>query len=155
MDPLIVGSLGLGLMFGLIALHVPIGIAMGLAGFVSIWSMLGFGPALTLFATEPSSVMTSAELAVIPLFLLMGSFAGAAGLSSDIYRVAYAFLGHRKGGLALATIGGCAGFGAVCGSSIATAATMARIALPEMLERRLPPARSPPAASRRAARSAS
>jgi C4-dicarboxylate transporter, DctM subunit len=139
MDPLLVGSLGLALMFGLIALHVPIGIAMGLAGFVSIWSLLGFGAALTLFATEPSSVMTSAELAVIPLFLLMGSFAGAAGLSSDIYRVAYAFLGHRKGGLALATIGGCAGFGAVCGSSIATAATMARIALPEMLERRYHP----------------
>ncbi len=139
MDPLVLGSLGLALMFGLIALHVPIGVAMGLAGFVSIWSMLGFQAALTLFATEPSSIMTSAELAVIPLFLLMGSFAGAAGLSADIYRVAYAFLGHRKGGLALATIGGCAGFGAVCGSSIATAATMARIALPEMLERNYHP----------------
>jgi tripartite ATP-independent transporter DctM subunit len=135
MDPIIVGSFGIGLLFLLIALHVPIGVAMGLAGFVSIWALLGFDQALTLFATEPTSVMTSAELAVIPLFLLMGSFAGAAGLSSDIYRVAYAFLGHRRGGLALATIGGCAGFGAVCGSSIATAATMARIALPEMLER--------------------
>ncbi len=139
MDPLLVGALGIGLMFLLIALHVPIGVAMGLAGFISIWALLGFDQALTLFATEPTSVVTSAELAVIPLFLLMGSFAGAAGLSSDIYRVAYAFLGHRRGGLALATIGGCAGFGAVCGSSIATAATMARIALPEMLERRYQP----------------
>lgn len=139
MDPIIVGMLGIGLMFLLIALHVPIGVAMGLAGFISIGALLGFDQALTLFATEPTSVITSSELAVIPLFLLMGSFAGAAGLSSDIYRVAYAFLGHRRGGLALATIGGCAGFGAVCGSSIATAATMARIALPEMIERRYQP----------------
>jgi tripartite ATP-independent transporter DctM subunit len=135
MDPIVAGTIGIGLMFVFIALHVPIGVAMGLAGFFSIWALLGFDAALTLFATEPASAMTSAELAVIPLFLLMGSFAGAAGLSGDIYRVAYAFLGHRRGGLALATIGGCAGFGAVCGSSIATAATMARIALPEMLER--------------------
>jgi C4-dicarboxylate transporter, DctM subunit len=72
---------------------------------------------------------------VVPLFLLMGSFAGVSGLSSDIYRLAYAFIGHRNGGLALATIGGCAGFGAVCGSSVATAATMGRVALPEMLSR--------------------
>ena len=139
MDPLLTGSIGLAFMFVLIALQVPIGVAMGLAGFVSIWSIVGFEAAFTLFSTEPSSVMTSADFAVVPLFLLMGSFAGAAGLSSDIYRVAYAFLGHRRGGLALATIGGCAGFGAVCGSSIATAATMARIALPEMLERRYHP----------------
>jgi len=134
-DPLVIGVLGLALMFLLIALHVPIGVAMGLAGYVSIGFIIGFDKSITLFSTEPTSVISSAELAVIPLFLLMGSFAGAAGLSSDIYRVAYAFLGHRRGGLALATIGGCAGFGAVCGSSIATAATMTRIALPEMLER--------------------
>ena len=135
MDPIVAGTFGIGLMFVLIVLHVPIGVAMGLAGFIAIWALLGFDAALTLFGTEPTSTMTSAELAVIPLFLLMGSFAGAAGLSGDIYRVAYAFLGHYRGGLALATIGGCAGFGAVCGSSIATAATMARIALPEMLDR--------------------
>jgi len=134
-DPLLVGALGLALMFLLIALHVPIGVAMGLAGFVSIGVILGYGKSITLFSTEPTGIISSYELAVIPLFLLMGSFSGAAGLSADIYRVAYAFLGHRRGGLALATIGGCAGFGAVCGSSIATAATMTRIALPEMLER--------------------
>jgi len=139
MDPLVIGALGLALMFILIALHVPIGVAMGLAGFVSIGFIIGFDKSITLFSTEPTSVISSAELAVIPLFLLMGSFAGAAGLSSDIYRVAYAFLGHRRGGLALATIGGCAAFGAVCGSSIATAATMTRIALPEMLERHYKP----------------
>ena len=138
-DPLILGALGLGFMFVLIALHVPIGVAMGLAGLVSIGMILGFDKSVTLFSTEPTSVLSSHDLAVIPLFLLMGAFAGAAGLSADIYRVAYAFLGHRRGGLALATIGGCAGFGAVCGSSIATAATMARIALPEMLQRNYKP----------------
>jgi tripartite ATP-independent transporter DctM subunit len=69
----------------------------------------------------------------------MGSFAAAAGLSADIYRLAYALIGHRPGGLVLATIGGCAGFGAVCGSSVATAATFARIALPEMLKRKYEP----------------
>jgi C4-dicarboxylate transporter DctM subunit len=85
--------------------------------------------------SEYISAFSNADLAVIPLFLLMGSLAGVSGLSSDIYRLAYAFIGHRKGGLALATIGGCAGFGAVCGSSVATAATMGRVALPEMLAR--------------------
>ncbi|MDP6176024.1 MAG: TRAP transporter large permease, partial [Rhodospirillales bacterium] len=95
----------------------------------------GFGPAATLFATEPIGVISNLDLAVIPLFLLMGSFAGVSGLSADIYRLAYALVGHRRGGLALATIGGCAGFGAVCGSSLATAATMGRVALPEMLKR--------------------
>ena len=140
MDPLLVGSLGLGLVFLLIALHVPIGVAMGLAGFISIGILLDFEKSISLFSTEPTSIIASADFAVIPLFLLMGSFAAAAGLSADIYRFAYCFVGHYRGGLALATIGGCAGFGAVCGSSIATAATMTRIALPEMLERRYQPA---------------
>ena len=122
-------------MFVLIALHVPIGVAIGIAGVVGFGFLGGWGPAFSLIGTEYITVFTNAELAVIPLFLLMGSFAGVSGLSSDIYRLAYAFIGHRKGGLALATIGGCAGFGAVCGSSLATAATMGRVALPEMLQR--------------------
>src|SRR3546814_2284141 len=78
-----------------------------------------------------------------PLFpspTLFRSFAGAAGLSADLFRLAYALVGHRRGGLAMATIGGCAGFGAICGSSVATAATMARIALPEMQNRNYSPA---------------
>src|SRR5690606_31125033 len=75
------------------------------------------------------------ELAVVPLFLLMGSFATVSGLSSDIYRLAYALIGHRRGGLASATILGSAGIGAICGSSLATAATMSRVAMPEMVER--------------------
>ncbi len=135
MDPILLASLGLIGMFVLILLHVPIGIAMAVAGFVGFGFLSGFGPAASLFATEPVGVISNLDLAVIPLFLLMGSFAGVSGLSADIYRLAYALVGHRRGGLALATIGGCAGFGAVCGSSLATAATMGRVALPEMLNR--------------------
>lgn len=122
-------------MFVLIALHVPIGVAIGAAGVVGFGLLGGWKPAFSLIGTEYVTVFTNAELAVIPLFLLMGSFAGVSGLSADIYRLAYAFIGHRRGGLALATIGGCAGFGAVCGSSLATAATMGRVALPEMIDR--------------------
>ncbi len=122
-------------MFVLIALHVPIGVAMGVSGFVCVGLMLGWGPAISLLKTVPSGIVSNRELAVIPLFLLMGAFAGAAGLSADLYRLAYALVGHYRGGLAMSTIGGCAGFGAVCGSSVATAATMTRVALPEMLDR--------------------
>ncbi|HJO86928.1 MAG TPA: TRAP transporter large permease [Rhodospirillales bacterium] len=135
MDPILIALLGLIGMFALIALHIPIGVAMAISGAVGFGYLTGWRPAVSLFATEPVSIFASMDLAVIPLFLLMGSFAGISGLSSDIYRLAYAFVGHRRGGLALATIGGCAGFGAVCGSSLATAATLGRVALPEMLDR--------------------
>lgn len=135
MDPILIALLGMAGMFALIALHVPIGVAIGAAGVVGFGFLGGWSPAFSLMGTEYITVFSNAELAVIPLFLLMGSFAGVSGLSSDIYRLAYAFVGHRRGGLALATIGGCAGFGAVCGSSVATAATMGRVALPEMLQR--------------------
>ena len=135
MDPISIALLGMLGMFVLIALHVPIGAAIGIAGVVGFGLLAGWAPAFSLIGTEYVTVFTNAELAVIPLFLLMGSFAGVSGLSSDIYKLAYAFVGHRRGGLALATIGGCAGFGAVCGSSVATAATMGRVALPEMIDR--------------------
>jgi C4-dicarboxylate transporter DctM subunit len=102
--------------------------------------LAGVQPALSLLANEPASVITNLDLAVIPLFLLMGSLAAAAGLATDLYNLAYALAGHRRGGLALATIGGCAGFGAICGSGVATAATFGRVALPEMLKRGYSPA---------------
>ncbi|MEO1103834.1 MAG: TRAP transporter large permease [Pseudomonadota bacterium] len=127
---------GLGGMFALIILHVPIGVAMLLVGLVGIGQFIGFERALSLISAETYSAIGSESLAVIAIFLLMGSFATTAGLSGDLFRVANAFLGHRKGGLAAATIGGCAGFGAICGSSVATTATMARIAIPEMTRRR-------------------
>jgi tripartite ATP-independent transporter DctM subunit len=135
MDPLLIAVLGTIGMFVLIALHIPIGVAMALAGVIGFTFLVGWSPAVALLANGPVSVLSNMDLAVIPLFLLMGSFAGVGGLSSDIYRLAYATIGHRRGGLALATILGCAGFGAICGSSIATAATVGRVALPEMLKR--------------------
>src|SRR5512134_659566 len=140
MDPLLIAVLGTIGMFLLIALHIPIGVAMALAGVIGFTFLVGWSPAVALLANGPVSVLSNMDLAVIPLFLLMGSFAGVGGLSADIYRLAHATIGHRPGGLALATILGCAGFGAICGSSIATAATMGRVALPEMLKRGYSPA---------------
>ena len=139
MDPLALALLVLGGMFVLIFLHVPLGIAMGVSGVIGFGVLAGFKPALTLLASETASLFSSLDFAAIPLFLMMGAFATVAGLSEDLYRIAYALLGHRRGGLAMATIGGCAGFGAVCGSAIATAATFGKIALPQMLARRYSP----------------
>jgi TRAP-type mannitol/chloroaromatic compound transport system permease large subunit len=139
MDPILVASLGIGVMFLLIVLHVPIGIAMAVVGVAGFGMFSGFAPAVTILGTESSSAIGNVDLAVIPLFLLMGNFASVAGISGDIYNLAYTFLGHRRGGLALSTIGGCAFFGAICGSSPATAATFGRVALPEMLRRKYSP----------------
>jgi tripartite ATP-independent transporter DctM subunit len=108
---------------------------MGLVGLVGTALLLGTGPAFAVFGTVIVEYLTSDQLAVLPLFLIMGSFAGVAGLAQDIYDLAHTFLGHRRGGLALATIGGCAGFGTLTGSSIATTATIGQVALPEMQSR--------------------
>ena len=134
MDPLLIGFLGLAGIFVLIALHVPVGVAMALAGLLSFAALQSLGVGVTLFGSEPASVFANLDMGAIPLFLLMGGFSSAAGLSTDIYRLTYALVGHYRGGLAMATICGCAGFGAVCGSSVATVATMTRVALPEMLK---------------------
>ncbi|MEO1104880.1 MAG: TRAP transporter large permease subunit, partial [Pseudomonadota bacterium] len=133
MDPIVIGILGFCGMLGLIALHVPIGIAMAAAGVVGFYAITGnWSAALSMLGTETASAISSPELLVIPMFLLMGAFAGASGLAGDLYRLANVLIGHRRGGLAMATVAGCGGFGAACGSSIATTATMGRIALPEM-----------------------
>ena len=124
----------------LLLFGVPIGFAMLAVGLVGYALQSGWSPALTLLASETSGLLASVDLATVPLFLLMGTFASAAGFSRDIYRAAAAWFGHRRGGLAYATIGGCAAFGAVCGSSTATAATFAKAALPEMLRRGYSPA---------------
>lgn len=139
MDAFLLVGLGLLGMFVLIGLNVPIGVAMGVAGLVGFGLLAGVQPALALLATEPVASLASLDLLVIPLFLLMGNFASASGLSADIYAVAYSFIGHRRGGLALATILGSAGFGSICGSSLATTATMTRVALPEMMARNYRP----------------
>lgn len=139
MDPIIVAVIGVVFMFVLILLQVPIGIAMAVTGVLGFGVLQGFKPAVTIISTEASGAIANGDLAVIPLFLLMGNFATVGGHSTDIYNLAYAFLGHRKGGLALSTIAGCGFFGAVCGSSTATAATFGKVALPEMLERKYTP----------------
>jgi tripartite ATP-independent transporter DctM subunit len=123
-------------MLGLIALHVPIGIAMALAGVAGFYALTGnMGAAIAMLGSETAGAIASPELVIIPMFLLMGAFAGTSGLAGDLYRLSNALIGHRRGGLAMATVAGCGGFGAACGSSIATTATMARIALPEMEKR--------------------
>jgi C4-dicarboxylate transporter, DctM subunit len=136
LDPATFGSLGIIALFALILCQVPIGCAMitvGVVGFALAGG--GWAPAFTFLASEPSYVLSSTDLAAVPLFLLMGTFASVAGFSKDVYVAAAAFLGHRRGGLAYATIAGSAAFGAICGSSTATAATFAKVALPEMLDR--------------------
>ena len=116
-------------------LLVPLCASLALAGVLGAALLAGTAQALSVLGTEAASFLTNENLAVLPLFLIMGSFASASGLSSDIYRLAQALFGHFRGGLALATIGGCAGFGALTGSSLATAATIGQVALPEMRQR--------------------
>ena len=135
MDPLLLALLGFCVMMALIALHVPIGIAMALVGVTGFAQITGWGPALSLMASEPASAMGNLDLAVIPLFMLMGSLAAAGGLASDVYDMANALFGHKRGGLATTTVVASAGFGAICGSGVATTATFGRVAMPEMLSR--------------------
>ena len=120
-------------MLGLIFLRVPIAAAMGLTGFVGTWIVLGRpDPVLNQLKTMTYDTFSSYSLSIIPLFLLMGQFATKSGMSAKLFRAAADWLGHRKGGVAMAAVGACAGFGAVCGSSLATASTMGQVALPEM-----------------------
>lgn len=125
------GLLGFAAMFALMALRVPIAVAMGLVGLVGFALMRSWPAAFSSAAGEFTDI-GAYTLSVVPLFVLMGNFVTRAGMSRDLYQAAYALIGHRRGGLALSTITACAGFGAICGSSLATTATMARVAMPEM-----------------------
>lgn len=116
----------------LIALRMPVGIAMLLVGGLGYAAIAGWMPLLATLRSMPFSKFSAYTLSVIPLFLLMGDFATRGGLNRALFVAARAWLGHRRGGLGIATIGGCAAFGAICGSSLATAATMSQVALPEM-----------------------
>lgn len=127
-------SLGLLAMLILAFARVPLAIAMGLVGFGGLWWMRGLNPAM---ASVTSTVYESGfeyTLSVVPLFILMGNFVTRAGMSRELYRAAYTLVGHFRGGLGMATVMACAGFGSVCGSSIATAATMTKVAYPSMKE---------------------
>jgi C4-dicarboxylate transporter, DctM subunit len=132
MDPTLLSSLILVLMFVLLFCGMPIGFAMGLSAFVGTLLLIDVQAALSLLGQTAYDTAVTYNLSVVPMFVLMGYIAGNARLSEALYRACNAWLGHRRGGLALATIGACGGFAAICGSSIATAATMAQIALPEM-----------------------
>ena len=123
---------GFIVLFALLLLRVPIGAAMGLVGVGGFALMVRTGPALNLVGLSPIRTATEYSLALIPMFILMGSLATASGLSAELYRASNAWIGHRRGGLAMATIAACGGFAAICGSSVATAATMTKVALPEM-----------------------
>jgi tripartite ATP-independent transporter DctM subunit len=113
---------------------------MGLIGLTGAALLIGFAPALSAFATEVTGFLTNSQVATLPLFLMMGSFAAQAGMASDLYALAHVLVGRFRGGLALATIGGCAGFGMLTSSSIATASLIGKVSIPEMRTRGYSPA---------------
>ncbi len=123
---------GFIILFGIAALRVPIGIAMGLVGVFGFAAIRGIGPALNLLASSPISTITDFNLSLVSFFILMGVAATNSGMSRELFRAGNAWLGPFRGGLALSTIAACAGFAAICGSSVATAATMTKVAMPEM-----------------------
>src|SRR5258706_7240261 len=125
---------GLCAMMLLAFLRIPIALSMGIVGIVGYAYMRDWSwhAALATAQTKIYETGRNYTLSVVPLFILMGNFVTRAGMSQELFRTAYAFIGHLRGGLAMATIVGCAGFGAICGSSIATAATFANVAYPSM-----------------------
>jgi len=138
MNPDLVAIGGFVLLFALMLLRVPIGIAMGLIGVAGFGLMGDFGPALKLLSQSPIRTATEAGFGVIPMFLLMGAIASASGMSRELFQAANSFLGHLRGGLGMATVAACAGFAAISGSSVATAATFSAVAYPEMRRHNYP-----------------
>ena len=127
--------IGFVVLLVLILLRVPIAFAMGAVGFFGFWYVRDSLPAAISTAGDRFALLIQTEsydLSVLPMFVLMGNLVARAGLSNELYAAAQSFLGHRRGGLAMATVVACGGFSAVCGSSLATAATMAKVALPSM-----------------------
>ena len=124
--------IGFAAMLVLIFLRVPVAFSMALVGFIGVGLMRNWPSAYAMTGAVVRESGFQYLLSVLPLFILMGNFITQAKLSKELYAAAYAFLGHRKGGLAMSTVVACGGFGAVCGSSLATAATMSKVAYPEM-----------------------
>ncbi len=127
-----IGFIGLFALFAMLILRVPVAMAMLVVGFFGTTAISGYAAALSALGTESFEMSVTLTLTVIPLFVLMGNLAGISGMSRDLFNAAYCWVGHWRGGLASATIAGCAGFAALSGSSIASAITMGRVALPEM-----------------------
>ena len=133
MDKDIIAVGGFVVLFLLMVLRVPIGISMGLVGVGGFAMVVGqIGPALNILELSPIRAMTNFEFGLVPLFILMGVVATESGMSTELFTACSKWLGRRRGGMALATVAACAGFAAICGSSVATAATMSNVALPEM-----------------------
>jgi len=133
MEPLTIGIIGFVTTMVLAVARVPIALALGFVGAFGVYYLKGWDGFIYVVGTAPVEACRNYSISQLPLFLLMGTFAAQGGMTYNIYRAANAFVGHFRGGLAIATVLACGGFGAVCGSSIATVTSMARIAIPEML----------------------
>jgi C4-dicarboxylate transporter DctM subunit len=131
-SPDAVAIIGFVVLFLLMLLRVPVGMAMGLVGVSGFGCLVGGGPALKMLGQTSMRIVTDYTFGVIPMFLLMGAFVSRSGMSRELFRAANTFVGHRRGGLGIATIAACAGFAAISGSSMATAATFSAVAYPEM-----------------------
>jgi C4-dicarboxylate transporter, DctM subunit len=131
----LIGFIGVLVLLIVLTAGVPIGVALGLVGMAGMWLLLGLEPALIKSSVILFDTLSRYELGVLPLFLFMAHVCFAANASRDFFDAAARMIGHRRGGLALASIGGCAGFGTISGSSLATAATIGLVALPEMRKR--------------------
>ncbi len=134
-----IGFAGMLSLVVLILARVPVGVSLGLVGFAGYAAIEGWSRAALVLGNAPLELASAYTLSVVPLFALLGAFATTAGLSSDLFRACNAAFAGRRGALAMAAIGASAAFGAVCGSSVATAATMSRVSIPEMLEARYSP----------------
>jgi C4-dicarboxylate transporter DctM subunit len=140
MEPLVIGYIGVAILFVILFSGMPIGVVMGAVGFVGMVVLGGWAAGFGILGHVPYRTWSSYELSVAPLFILMGTLCFYAGVSQDLYKTAYNWLGSLPGGLAVATVGACAAFSAVCGSSVATAATIGTVALPEMKRYKYDPA---------------
>src|SRR5436309_166941 len=127
-----VAILGFVSLFILMLLRVPVGMAMGLVGVTGFSYLVNGDAALKIIGQTSMRTVTDYNFGVIPMFLLMGAFVSNSGMSRELFRAANSFVGHRKGGLGIATIAACGGFAAISGSSVATAATFSTVAYPEM-----------------------
>ena len=132
MSPATIGIIGIVVMIIMFLLGMPVAFAMALVGFVGFACLSGPGPAFSTLVRDVFEQFSSYPLSVIPMFILMGTFAYASGISRRLYDTGYAWVGQLRGGLTMATVLACSGFAAICGSTTATAATMGKIDLPEM-----------------------
>ncbi len=132
MSPTLIGIIGIAVMILLFLTRMPVAFVMAAVGFVGFSTLTTYQAGLALLPRNIYEVFGSYDLTTIPLFILMGQLGFHSGISKRLYEAGYKFLGHTRGGLAMATVSACTAFGAVCGSSPATAATMATVGLPEM-----------------------